>query len=276
MHQSYLVYRNFRYLKVAVLGALAAAIVYGAHSPMDPPNGGTWLGYVLGTIGAVLILWLMWFGVRKRRYNRGPTKLQGWLSAHVYLGLALIVVATLHTGFQFGWNVHTLAYTLMMLVILSGVFGVFFYQRYPALMTQNRGGLTLTEIFTRIAALDTESREVSMGLPDEITRAVLDSGGNTRIGGSVWRQLSGRDPNCPTARALARIKQLATKVSVEDAVAVRKLLTLLSRKDDLVGRARRDVQYRAFLEIWLMFHVPLSVGLLAALTAHVFSVFFYW
>ena len=218
----------------------------------------------------------MWFGVRKRRYNLGPTKLQAWLSAHVYLGLALTVVATLHTGFQFGWNVHTLAYTLMMLVILSGIFGVFFYQRYPTLMTENRGGLTLTEIFTRIAALDVECRETAMGLPDEITRAVLDSGRNTRIGGGVWRQLSGKDPSCATKRALEKIRGLAGKVGIEDATAVRKLLTLLSRKSDLVGRARRDVQYRAFLEIWLMFHVPLSIGLLAALTTHVVSVFFYW
>ena len=35
----------------------------------QPPNGGTWQGYVLGTIGALLIVWLTLLGVRKRRYS---------------------------------------------------------------------------------------------------------------------------------------------------------------------------------------------------------------
>ena len=33
---------------------------------------------------------------------------------------------------------------------------------------------------------------------------------------------------------------------------------------------------RALLEIWLYVHVPLTVVLIAALIAHVVSVFFYW
>ena len=38
----------------------------------------------------------------------------------------------------------------------------------------------------------------------------------------------------------------------------------------------RDIQLQALMEIWLYFHVPLSLGLLGALTAHVVAVFFYW
>jgi hypothetical protein len=33
---------------------------------------------------------------------------------------------------------------------------------------------------------------------------------------------------------------------------------------------------KARLDLWLFIHVPLSIALIAALVAHVVSVFFYW
>jgi len=200
MFQSILIFRNFRYLKWALAVSLFALISYFAFEPFDGNrNGGTWAGYALGTIGALLIVWLMWFGIRKRRYGGGGASVEDWLSAHVYLGLALIVVATLHTGFQFGWNVHTLAYALMMIVILSGVFGLFAYLRVPELMTQNRRGVTLELMMREIASLDAECRAVALPLGDEVNQLVLDAAERTRIGGGVRRILSGKDRKCPGA-----------------------------------------------------------------------------
>ena len=276
MHESILVYRRFRYLRFGALLALICVVAYAAHQPLTAPNGGTWLGYGLGGIGALLILWLMWFGVRKRRYNRGPGLLEDWLSAHVYLGLALIVVATLHTGFQFGWNVHTLAYGLMLAVILSGVFGVYAYMRFPSMMTENRRSLTLDQMLAQMSELDAECREVAMTLGDQVNAAVLDASENTRIGGGVLRQLSGREPDCATARALVRVRTLADQSDMSEAAPLRRLISLLTRKDELLRRARRDVQLKALMDIWLYVHVPLSFALLAALLAHVVSVFYYW
>lgn len=277
MHESIVVYSRFRFFKIAAVLVLVSLGLYIWDSPKGGiPNGGTWLGYGLGTIGALLILWLMWFGVRKRRYGGGAVKLESWLSAHVYLGLALIVVATLHTGFQFGWNVHTLAYTLMMLVIASGVFGLYAYLRYPRLMTENRKGMTLNAMMQQVADLDRECREAALQLGEEINRAVLDASQNTKIGGGMWRQLSGHDPQCATFAALHRIEDLAKKASGADASELRRLVTLMTRKVDVLRQARHDIQFMALMQIWLYVHVPLSFGLLAALITHVISVFFYW
>ena len=79
----------------------------------------------IGTIGALLILWLTCLGLRKRAITPGGWSLKAWTSAHVYLGLSLIVIGTLHTGFQLGWNVHTLAWSLMMIVIIIALFTFF-------------------------------------------------------------------------------------------------------------------------------------------------------
>ena len=38
----------------------------------------------------------------------------------------------------------------------------------------------------------------------------------------------------------------------------------------------RDIQFQSLMEAWLFIHVPLSFALLAALTGHIISVFFYW
>ena len=275
-HESVLVYRGFRYLKLASLAAVVAVAAYAAHSPLGEPNGGTWLGYTLGSVGAILILWLMWFGIRKRTYAAGPGKLEDWLSAHVYLGLALIIIATLHTGFQFGINVHTLAYALMMVVIITGIYGLYAYTRYPRQMTDNRRGVSLENLLREIAELGQECNNLSMELSDEINVMVVEAGQNTGVGGGFLRQLSGRDPNCLSTAALDRVQAMAATLQGEDAVQARRLITRLSRKCDLLARARKDVQFLALMQVFLFVHVPMSFALLAALGAHVFIVFFYW
>jgi hypothetical protein len=155
-HESILEYKRGRYLKVALLLSAAAIGAYAWHEPHGnlKPYGGTWLGYTLGTIGAVLILWLMWLGVRKRRYRRAIGPVQGWTSAHIYIGTSLLVIATLHSGFEFGWNLHTLTYALMVGVILSGFFGVYAYLRYPRMMTENLGGGAVDDLVQKINELD--------------------------------------------------------------------------------------------------------------------------
>ena len=50
----------------------------------------------------------------------------------------------------------------------------------------------------------------------------------------------------------------------------------MHRKAALLERARRDMHQKAMLEIWRSLHIPFTFGLLAALIAHIISVFFYW
>jgi len=276
-HEGFLVYRRFRYLKMATWLCAVAVLCYVAYRPiLEPRNGGTWTGYGLGVVGALLIVWLLWFGVRKRQYAQGPGRLEDWLSAHVYLGLSLIVVGTLHAGFQFGWNLHTFAYVLMMAVILSGLYGVYVYTRYPQLITANRAGSTDSKMLNEIIVIDGEARALALNLGEAISAQVVRSVERTRVGGSTWRQLSGRDPSCATAAALVEIDRLANAAPPEQLNDIRKLLVIMTQKNQLLRRVRRDIQLKAKMEIWLFLHVPLSVTLLAALIAHIVSVFFYW
>ncbi|MEO8672942.1 MAG: hypothetical protein ABI411_16620 [Tahibacter sp.] len=301
MHESILNHARSRYLWVALVLCFVSIVAYIWHQPGVPPNGGTWLGYTLGTIAALLIVWLMLFGLRKRSYSGGRTSVLGWLSAHVYLGTSLILVALLHCGFQFGWNLHTFTLVLMLIVIFSGMFGVYCYLRYPTLMTRNRESATRDAMLEEIGELDQNALALADGIDPTIHAVVLRSIQNTRLGGGVWTQLRARDDSdralagvraaidardkagkAPAANPqsgqtiFAMVDFLASGTSDRQTEALRKLIDLLSRKKALATRVARDIHYQALMEIWLYFHVPISFALLAALIGHIVSVFFYW
>ena len=150
--------------------------------------------------------------------------LEDWLSAHVYLGIALAVISTLHAGFQFGANIHTVLYVLMMLTILSGIVGVYFYIRYPKLLTENRRGLSTKLMLGQLADLDRDIRQAAINLDDITNEFALRSVQDTALGTSLISQLLGTDPNCPTSVARRNIENSET---TSDDAQRRHLLTRL-------------------------------------------------
>ena len=274
-HESFLAYDGFRWLKIGFAVVLASIVLYVVDRPFGGRYGGTWAGYILGITGAALIFWLTWFGYRKRSYVDLHGRLVSRLSAHVYLGLALIIVATLHTGFSFGWNIHTLAYVLMCLVIASGAFGVFCYVRYPRLMTENRRNLTTGEMLSRIAGLNDELRNAAVPLDNATATLVEGAVESTEIGGSPWRQLSGNYPNCTTEAALAGVVAAESNVAPELEEPYRRVRLLLENKRALLRQIRTDTSYKAMMEVWLYVHVPITFALLAALITHIVAVLFF-
>lgn len=269
-HEGFLRHRRYRWLKVAVLVSLACALVYAMTDVQPRHNGGSWLGYTLGTVGALMILWLTMLGVRKRAMTRGRWSLKGWTSAHVYLGLSLVVVATLHTGFQFGLNVHTLAYGLMMLVILSGVYGIAVYATLPDALSANRAETTRPQMIDAVVKLDQQLGAAAQPLPDEEAEIVRLSLSEDSFRGGLVRRLSGSYPNCRNARAL---KLMRARGRTPDA---QRVVDLIERKSAALARIRRHLRIKALLEVWLYVHVPLTFATIAALGAHIVSVFFYW
>ena len=275
-HESFLVYRRFRFAKLAALLGLLSLVLYIIDRPFGTRYGGSAAGYTLGTIGALLILWLTWFGYRKRRYAAGNERLVGQLSAHVYFGVVLLLIVTLHTGFHFGWNIHTLAYGLMCLVIASGAFGTYCYARYPRLMTENRASMTTRQMLQRIASIDEELRQVALPLDDATAALVERSVERVQIGGSVLRQLSGDYPDCATTAAIIAMDTAPSPRDPVQQEPRRHVRVLLDEKLALLAQVRRDISYKAIMDLWLYVHVPVTFALLAALLAHVVLVFFFW
>ncbi|WP_287406259.1 hypothetical protein [Sphingopyxis sp.] len=271
-HEGFLRYAGFRWAKISGGLCLLIIISYALVDVTPRHNGGSWYGYTLGTIGAGLILWLTALGYRKRKMTSDYWSLKAWTSAHVYLGLSLIVIGTWHTGFQLGWNVHTLAWALMMLVILSGLYGVIVYATLPAALSNNRDEMTQMQMLEAIRAFDRQLHSAAQPLTPADTAPVLAALDEDPFAGGIGARLSGRYPNCATAAAL---RTLASSQS-SDAAAREKVTGLLKQKVAALARLRAHLRLRALLEIWLYVHVPLTFALIAALSAHIISVFFYW
>lgn len=294
MHVSILAFRRRRYLWVAIILSVASIAAFLLDDPQEPANGGTRLGYILGTLGTLMIVWLTWLGVRKRRYSSTAGSVQGWLSAHVYLGLVLPLIVLLHAGFQLGVNVHSLAFFLMLLVVLSGMYGVFIYLKYPERISTNRGGATRPELFDQLQDIDSRSGRVAAELPAAFAELVQSGSSRTQLGSSIWSRLRGEDnssitlpdqgqgqgnavSNAGQEAALDWLADEQSRATDADVTArISELSALLRNKRKLLRQIREDLRLQASMELWLYFHVPLSIGLLVALLVHIVTVFFYW
>lgn len=270
-HVSFLKHRRWRWAKIAIVLSIVVIASYLMIDVAPRHNGGSWYGYTLGTIGALLIVWLSLLGVRKRNMSEGRWSLKAWTSAHVYLGLALVVIGTLHTGFQLGWNVHTLAWALMLIVVISGIFGITAYATLPKEISSNRRQMTKGEMLEALAAIDRQLENAAQPLGRDEADLVIAALGQDPFAFGITARLSGHYRRCRTIAALAELN-----ASAPHDPPLEKVASLLRKRRAQLEQIRRQMRLRALLDIWLYVHVPVTIALLAALTAHIISVFYYW
>ena len=291
MSQNALQYAGGRYLWVASGLLLVSFALYWLQDSTTPPSGGTWQGLTLGIVAGLLIFWLNYLGIRKRRYGKGGS-LQGWVSAHIYLGTALIGVSLFHSAGQLGWNIHSLFFWMMIVVIGSGLVGMFVYLSLPRRLNTIRKTRSRAELLEELESLELASLDRAADCSENVSMAVRTALEQTRIGGSVARQLLGRDrssfeeataegsrrrPNRDQRALLRFLSEQATQTNeARETTALRHLMSLTARRQDLLRRVRRDVQMQGLLQAWLYVHVPLSIAVLFALVIHIVVVFWYW
>ncbi len=291
MHQNLLKYKHYRYLKLFLVLAVASIALYFSQGEDQPANGGTLQGYILGITSAFFILLLTFLGIRKRSYSSNMGTVEGWTSAHVFLGTSLLLITTLHAAFQVGWNVHTLAYILMLAVIFSGFFGLFAYMHYPRILSSNNNGTSQDQWFDDLQEIDEKIKNLAISCRTGVRLMVLSAIENTQLDSTLFKQLRGKDGS--KIRLQSGSKQLVTNKNQEiiidilstaipnsqkqaEASALNEILTLFSRRQRLLKIIRRTLQVKAYLKAWLIFHIPITIALLAALIVHILVVFIYW
>jgi hypothetical protein len=264
-------HRRFFWMWVCLgfLGALGA--VYVADHPVGGRSGGTPLGFAYGALASAGILLLMGYGIRRRYlYASGSGTLKGWLSAHVWLGLALVVLVPMHAGFKLSRNLHAVPYLLMVATVVSGIWGALSYVRYPALMRAQREGNT------------------PKGLMDQLERASREMASTVKGKSAAFYEFAKRldvefQPSALRI-VLARPYPQITRDAVlallgtlpqEEYDAGLELTKIGHRKRQLANQLIDEAGMAARMRVWLYVHVPLSFACVAAVLAHVFWVLFY-
>ena len=268
---TFLSYKGARYFWINLFIVLSALIVYLFAEPLGGHNGASAYGYTVGIISALGIFILMWYGIRKRSYTAHHTTLKGWLAFHVWAGLALVVLVPLHSGFHFAWNIHTLAYVLMVIVVVSGLFGAAMYRTLPPEVRAHRGEGSLKTLVHSVYAAQQELNKLATGKSDQFMTLVnsLDVPFEDKIWDYFWK----RRPE-QLNRKLA--SELLTTVAVNERESATQAIGLLDKKIDAIAQIWHDIRVLAALRLWLYAHVPLSCALLVALLIHIFSVFFFF
>ena len=289
MSETFLTHRSGRWAKWAVALLFASAVGYWAEDLRVPPNGGSVFGYTSGTIAAFLMLVLTYLGRRKRHYGSKLGTVKGWTSAHVYLGVALIGLTLLHSGFQVGWNWHTLAFALMLIVCLSGIYGVWAYQHYPALIDRNNLSQTRGALIDQLHHLDQDiigsltrhDPGVASIVQGAIERTTLPNRWLDTLRGIDHSEVllpgKGLVSNANmTALIDYLIEQIEQGAQGDTALNLQSLVGALGERASLISRIKEDLRLVTLTRIWLTIHIPLAFAAVAAVIIHVIAVFLYW
>lgn len=246
-----------------------------SHAPTTA-HGGSPMGLLYGTLGLLLILLLLAFGLRKRDYRSTFGTLDGWLQAHLYLGLLCPIVVLLHSGFRFQDRVATAAFLVLIVVVLSGLFGARLYATIPRRLSRVESHLSPEETSEQLHEIARSMAHLAAGRSPsygKIHRQLMRHAEPGLLAG--WRLIffgAGRQPD---ALGPGSWEPLMARIEEAEREHLRKLLVLWRQHRELHQRLRFQQRYKNLLEVWLYLHLPLSVVLIVLVAVHVLAALYF-
>src|SRR6266700_372961 len=237
--------------------------------------------YVWGklTLATTLVL-VMYYGMRKRSYTAKHWSLRAWLSFHVYIGTMTLLLVPLHAGFKFGFDIHTLAYVLLAIVVVSGVVGAALYLLLPRRFEPFGEELTYPwahgtddELRKIIRQMRTLAADKSQEFADAC-QAEIEYGIPKRHGGwgLLWRKSASA---AAVAIQIEAFRGYLQHIQEGEHAAFQSVARLATQKRDLEHRIVAQMRLQNLLEAWLYFHLPVSIVMLVVVVIHILVVFYY-
>lgn len=268
--ETFFTHRSSRWFWVNVILVTSLIVVYFLDTPIGGRSGSTFIGYTYGGISLLGMLLLMWYGIRKRSYRAARTTLKGALAFHVWLGIALLIIVPLHAAFRFGLNIHTLAYVLMVIVIISGIWGAINYAVLAPSIGSHRGEGSILGLLQQLDNFGGETATLAKAKSDGFVRLIkeVDFKFQPTLRTAV---LKGVPAQIDKSRAASLVADLPA-AEREDAL---KLISVVNKKRELASTICKEAKVKFWLKVWLYFHLPVSIALCFAVLLHIIAVFYY-
>lgn len=271
--ENFVTLHSRRWFWAMVVLCVVLAVAFCLQRPVGGSNGGTVFGYVSGTIGALGMIFLMWYAARKRSYSSTAGTLRAWLGGHIWVGSALLIIVPLHTGFKFGMNMHTTLAVLTLLTVVTGIWGMFLFVAIPPRMEGRRRGITLRSALSEIRVITADMGVLVKGKSAPLHRILNLVDFDFRP--DILKVLIFNTP-LPAFAHDGEVADEFRALSEADQQEALKLMSLARKKREVCQLVLTEARDAALLRGWLYLHVPLATATFGLLIIHVVSVFYRW
>ena len=265
---------------VGLAGLIIVRHVYGEYFGLEPAwrsssplheqlRPQSRLGLFAGVLAVALfftnLLYLIRRSLRFGRYLMGSLK--AWMNMHVVTGVGACLLAVLHSGFSVRDSAGGHALLAMVVVVVAGVVGRWFYAFVPR--AQNGRQKDIDELGTQVAAIASEWDVDGRGLNAEARQLVESSVDQAQIGKSFVSRIVGLVRSQWQLRNNLKAFAANARVDGMPAHQVSRILRLARRSHRLALQLAYYDDLRGLLSTWRWMHRWLAVLLLTLTVVHV-------
>jgi hypothetical protein len=189
-------------------------LIYSQNS-VHGARGGSPIGLTFGVLGFAFMLFAALLGARKRVPVWRLGRAQTWMRAHLWLGMLSLPIILFHGGFHFGGTLTRVLMWLLIVTVLSGLFGAVLQHYIPLVMTADIPFETIYDEIGNVRNLLLEEADRSIEALCGSLGVRKDASGETqRAGGfTAIRPLAGVTKGGAAVAAAAEILLLSEEES---------------------------------------------------------------
>ncbi len=234
--------RGWAIVSLAIFSVSAVVYAFYALNAPQGPRGGSTIGLLFGSVGFAFMLSAAFLGARKRVPTWRIGRAQAWMRGHLWLGFLALPMILFHGGFHFGGTLTRVLMWLLIITVLSGVFGTALQHFVPRVITSD---VPLETIYDEIVHVRSLLREEA----DRAVESICGSLGLTKASIEKGQRAGGFTAlRTMAASAVPLRTSAAVSAGASAAVASAPEIILLSEEESAPLRRFYVQEMRPFLE----------------------------